>query len=126
MESLSCRKLPNEIMSDLYNEDIFKKREVPQKQPSNSRNLLFFGALAFMILAMGALTLWRAKHNPDTMILNINTASAAQMETLPGVGSQIASDIVKGRPYKSPGDLKRVKGIGDKTFEKMKSRVKVE
>jgi len=113
-------------MSELYNEDIFKKREVPQKQPSNTRNFLFFGVIVLILLAMGALAIWRATHNPDKMILNINTASAVQLESLPGVGSQIAAEIVKGRPYKAPEDLKRVKGIGDKTFEKMRPRVKVE
>lgn len=113
-------------MSELYNEDIFKKREAPQKEPSNARNFLFFGAIVLVLLVMGALAIWRATHNPDSMILNINKASVTQLESLPGVGTQIAAEIVKGRPYKTPEDLKKVKGIGDKTFEKMNSRVKVE
>lgn len=113
-------------MSELYNEDIFKKREAPQPQSPKSRNLLFFALIALALLAMGALTVWRMTHNPDTAILNVNTASATQLESLPGVGSQIAKDIIKGRPYKTPEDLKKVKGIGDKTYEKMKPRVKVE
>ncbi|MEY4484541.1 MAG: hypothetical protein RL693_1993 [Verrucomicrobiota bacterium] len=113
-------------MSELYNEDIFKKREAPQPQSPKSRNLLFFTAIALALLAMGTLTVWRMTHNPDTMVLNVNTASTAQLENLPGVGSQIAKDIVKGRPYKTPEDLKKVKGIGEKTFEKMKPRIRVE
>lgn len=111
-------------MSELYNEDIFKKREAPQSP--KSRNVLFFALIALALVAMGALTVWRMTHHPDTAILNVNTASAAQLESLPGVGSQIAKDIIKGRPYKTPEDLRKVKGIGDKTYEKMKLRVKVE
>lgn len=113
-------------MSELYNEDIFKKREATPPQSPKSRNLIFFAAIALVLLAMGALIVWRLTHNPDTVVLNINTASATQLESLPGVGSQIAKDIIKGRPYKTPEDLKKVKGIGDKTFEKMQPRVKVE
>ena len=52
--------------------------------------------------------------------VNINTASAAQLDTLPGVGASTAETIVADReangPFKTVEDLKRVSGIGDKKF----------
>ena len=44
--------------------------------------------------------------------IDINTADAATLETLPGVGPQVAREIVAGRPFKSVDDLARVRGIG--------------
>ncbi|WP_417331652.1 helix-hairpin-helix domain-containing protein [Gordonibacter urolithinfaciens] len=52
--------------------------------------------------------------------VNINTASATQLDTLPGVGASTAEKIVADReangPFKTVEDLKRVSGIGDKKF----------
>ena len=52
--------------------------------------------------------------------VNINTASAAQLDTLPGEGDSTAEKIVADReanaPNKTVEDLKRVSGIGDKKF----------
>ena len=52
--------------------------------------------------------------------VNINTASAAQLDTLPGVGASTAEKIVADReangPFKTVEDLKRASGIGDKKF----------
>lgn len=52
--------------------------------------------------------------------VNINTASADQLDALPGVGPSTAQKIVADReangPFVSPEDLKRVSGIGDKKF----------
>ena len=52
--------------------------------------------------------------------MNINTASAAELETLSGVGASTAKKIVANReeegPFKSKEDLKRVPGIGEKKY----------
>ena len=60
------------------------------------------------------------------MILDLNKASATQLSYLPGIGDAKAKVIIDHRPFKTVEDLKKVPGIGDKTFEKMKPRVKVE
>ncbi len=52
--------------------------------------------------------------------VNINTATLAELETLPGVGPKTAQLIVDGRPYATVDDLLRVKGIGPATLTKIK------
>ena len=60
-------------------------------------------------------------------LVNINTASAEQLETLPGVGPSTAQRIVADRAangsYKTIEDLKRVSGIGDKKYEAIASLI---
>ncbi|MGX9418179.1 ComEA family DNA-binding protein [Vibrio sp. WJH972] len=61
--------------------------------------------------------------------ININTANEALLIQLPGVGPATAKAIIKHRKangkFKKANDLLNVKGIGDKTFKKMKSYVKI-
>ena len=54
--------------------------------------------------------------------IDINNASTAQLETLPGIGPDIARAIVKGRPYANVDDLEKVNGIGPVTLEKIRPR----
>ena len=53
-------------------------------------------------------------------LVDINTASAAELETLPGIGPSTAQKIIADRekngPFSSKEDLKRVSGIGDKKY----------
>ncbi len=61
--------------------------------------------------------------------ININTASAADLDKLPGVGPARAAEIISYREshtgFKTIEDLKNIKGIGDKTFESLKDLVTV-
>ncbi|MCB1245337.1 MAG: helix-hairpin-helix domain-containing protein [Verrucomicrobiae bacterium] len=56
--------------------------------------------------------------------MDVNKASAAQLEKLPGVGPETAKAIIAGRPYGKADDLLKVKGIGPKTLEKMLPQLK--
>ena len=53
--------------------------------------------------------------------ININTASARALETLPGIGPGRAADIVAYReehgPFRIPEEITKVKGIGESTME---------
>lgn len=64
--------------------------------------------------------------NPQTDgsgCVNINTATASQLETLRGVGPSVSQKIIDGRPYASIEDLKNVSGIGEALFKKIKGDV---
>ena len=62
-----------------------------------------------------------------TSPVNINTAGAEELDSLPGVGPSTASAIIEDReangPFASIEDIMRVSGIGEKKFEKLKSSI---
>lgn len=56
-------------------------------------------------------------------VVNLNEASSEQLELLPGVGPSRASAIVayrRAHPFKRPEELMRVKGIGKKSFARLR------
>jgi len=61
--------------------------------------------------------------------VDINSASEAELDKLPGIGPVKAKAIVEERAkngkFKSIEDIKRVKGIGDATFDKLKSEISI-
>ena len=61
--------------------------------------------------------------------VNINTASSAELEALPGIGPAKAKAIVEYRQkngaFKSVEELKNVKGIGDAVLNKLKAEATV-
>ena len=61
--------------------------------------------------------------------LNLNTATAAQLQALPGVGAATAKLIVEHRQkngaFKKVEELMNIKGIGEKSFLKLKPLVTV-
>jgi competence protein ComEA len=61
--------------------------------------------------------------------VNLNTANAAQLEALPGIGKAMAERIVEYRQknggFKKAEDLMNVRGIGEKNFLKLKALVTV-
>jgi competence protein ComEA len=62
-------------------------------------------------------------------LLNINTASATDLETLSGIGEVLAATIVEYRdqngPFASVDDLEDVSGIGPATLEEIRDQVTV-
>jgi competence protein ComEA len=63
------------------------------------------------------------------VMVNLNTASSAELETLPGVGAKMAARIIEYRqkkgPFKKIEELMNVQGIGEKNFLKLKPQLTV-
>lgn len=61
--------------------------------------------------------------------VNINSAGVEELTGLPGIGPAYAQRIVDYRkeygPFKTIEDLLNVRGIGDRTFEKIRDRITV-
>ena len=60
--------------------------------------------------------------------VDVNAASAAELASLPGIGESKAAAIIAERekkPFASVEDLERVRGIGARTVEDLRSKVSV-
>ncbi len=64
---------------------------------------------------------------PEVNKVSLNNASVSDLQTLPGIGESKALEIIKYRdsngPFKSIDDIKKVSGIGDGTFDKIKDHI---
>jgi competence protein ComEA len=62
-------------------------------------------------------------------LVNLNTATAAQLETLPGIGAKTAARIIEYRQkvggFKKIEELMNVRGVGEKSFLKLKPLIAV-
>ena len=56
-------------------------------------------------------------------VIKINTASATDLDSLPGIGTVTSQKIIDGRPYAQIEDLLVKKIIGKSTFDKIKDRI---
>ena len=87
---------------------------------------------AFLITVMFVVSLFVAANSiyaVGVSKVNINTATVEQLQELPGVGPVTAQRIVAFRdktPFSTPEQLLEIKGIGQKTFAKMKGLVTVD
>ncbi|WP_432831085.1 helix-hairpin-helix domain-containing protein [Dactylosporangium sp. CA-092794] len=62
-------------------------------------------------------------------LVNLNTATTTELQTLPGIGEVLAQRIVEFRDrhggFRAVSDLRQVDGIGDAKFQQLKDRVTV-
>ncbi|WP_449449005.1 helix-hairpin-helix domain-containing protein [Streptococcus suis] len=71
-----------------------------------------------------------SQEEKNTSLVNLNTATEADLQTISGIGAKRATDIIAYREanggFKSVDDLNNVSGIGDKTMESIRPYVTVE
>jgi len=78
------------------------------------RKILVFIFLIFLLPQTGEIS--------AAEVVDINTATLAQLDTLTGIGPVLGQRIIDARPYSSVDDLDIVKGIGPATLQKIKTQ----
>jgi len=90
---------------------------------------LVTAALLAVAIFGAAVTAQESRSGAAAAALNLNTATVAQLEALPGIGKSTAERIVEYRQksggFKKVEDLMNVKGIGEKSFLKLKPLITV-
>lgn len=65
----------------------------------------------------------------DGVLVNINLATLEDLQVIPGVGPSTAQKILDYRnangPFQKPEDLKKISGIGEKTYENLKDFIEI-
>jgi comEA protein len=101
----------------------------------NMRGNLKSGSRALLLVATATVALFiylapaLAQKTPAAQPVNLNTATIAQLETLPGIGPNTAKSIVDFRnrsgPFQRVEDLLAIKGISKSKLEKLRPYVTV-
>jgi competence protein ComEA len=113
-----------------------KPREAGREgRPDMNRILIVASAAALAVgliaasPAAAAAAIPQSQAEAQAKLVNLNTATANELATLPGVGPAVAARIIEYREkngaFKKIEDLMNVRGIGEKTFLKLKPLVTV-
>jgi len=87
--------------------------------------------LLCIVMVIGSLSALAQKPDPaSTDKINLNSASAEQLESLPGIGPVTAKRIVDYRAkigkFKQIEEIINIEGIGEKKFERIKDRLTIQ
>lgn len=99
-----------------------------------SQTILSLVALAALLVSQAQAQTSRIKTVDQaaakpTVQVNLNTATVADLQELPGVGAKVAARIVEYRqkqgPFKRIEELMNIQGIGEKSFLKLRPQITV-
>lgn len=74
---------------------------------------------------IGGINVAQSYNIPDSNLLNINTASLVELDTLSGIGPVYAQKIIDNRPYSNIEELISRKVLPQSTFDKIKSSINI-
>lgn len=90
---------------------------------------------ALLVIAVASAALWFLRDawtilgpsgpSEGSLVVNINTATAEEVETIPGIGPARAQQIIASRPYGSIDELVRVQGISESNLREYRPFVTV-
>ncbi len=112
------------------------------RRPTNSgggglsRDWMKILAIAGAVIGVSSAAIWLYRDvrsvvphfGPDkgSLVVNINTATQEELETVPGVGPTRAAQIIAGRPYSTVDELVKLNGIGPAQVADMKPFVAID
>jgi DNA uptake protein ComE-like DNA-binding protein len=64
-----------------------------------------------------------AKTEAATGLIDINSADAATLKTIPGIGDAYAAKIVSNRPYKGKDEIVKKAGVPQGVYDKIKDKI---
>lgn len=102
-------------------------RRLKWRGPISAAALLVAVVSGGLWMARDAAWLFQPKRAGEgSLVVNINSATAAELETLPGIGPALAQLIIEGRPYQTIEELDRVRGIGPILFTSLRPLVRID
>ena len=92
------------------------------------RVLIALTVVALLAAPSGALAQTKApakgaKAAAAAPLLDLNSATKAELEALPGIGTAYSQKIIDGRPYKAKNELVTKKIVPASTYAKIKDKV---